>query len=741
MTQNLARKYRPVTLSDTVGQKHVKAVIAQMISRQSLPPTMVFCGSRGTGKAQPLSAKVLTPSGWRMMGELQPGDAVLSPDGSESKIQEVFPQPAPEPTYIISLSDGSSTRASAGHIWRVRDDGTNRRWHTFTTKELIERGLTFKSFGAQRSRYLLPTVDIDFGSDENPILDPYVLGAFVGDCGMSGGMPIYSCDEGDAQMISRILNSLPEGAFIDNTPGSACDYRITSRLRGKSKCNPVTNALRELGLWGKVSKDKFIPECVLRASRRVRIEFMRGLMDADGHAQNTGGCELSSMSERLVKDLAGLVRSLGGYASVTCRGIVTYSYKREKRQSAGPVWRIHLQFAEINPFWQPRKAKNWRPLSASKPGRAQRRIRSIELSGETEETKCILLDSDDHLYVTDDFIPTHNTSMGRITAAAINCRDGAGDACGTCPSCKDIQLGSSLFVLEVDAASNGRVDEVRRIQELCQYSAGDGWRAIILDEAHSLSKDASNALLKLLEEPPPQTIFILCTTEPDQILGTILSRAMTFEFRRLSTGDIVGRLRHIATEEDIDIREETLLEIANRAQGGMRDAVMMLDQSSRVGVSTVPELHELLGIRDYSTDLMEACAGGDLKSALDVVERSFLHSGDAGSLVTDLTKLCTRIIATKAGGETGIHDPAKSERATYLAKKLTTARLVACMKILWDLRDRTRHTDNDHRSTMEQATVLIADALTSLGAGESTPNLRESNRPASLEDMRAALGG
>src|SRR5690606_32975999 len=126
-----------------------------------------------------------------------------------------------------------------------------------------------------------------------------------------------------------------------------------------------------------------------------------------------------------------------------------------------------------------------------------------------------------------------------------------------------------------DAASNGGVEEVRKIKDLCSYAHEGEWRVILLDEAHSMSKEAYNALLKLMEEPPANTVIVLVTTEPEKILGTVRSRSMTFEFRRIKNSEIAIRLRHIATAEGIEADDSLLVDATNMAQGSLRDAVMV----------------------------------------------------------------------------------------------------------------------------------------------------------------------
>ena len=178
------------------------------------------------------------------------------------------------------------------------------------------------------------------------------------------------------------------------------------------------------------------------------------------------------------------------------------------------------------------------------------------------------------------------TTAARVLAMALNCpnRGDDGEPCGTCDSCERIWAGrTSLDVVEIDAASNRGVDDARDLRERAMYAPTDEHRfkVYIIDEAHMLTREAWNALLKILEEPPPRVIFVFATTEPQKIqqaAAPILSRCQRFDFRRIGVDDIVGRLRAILAEEGIEAGDDALLPIARRADGGMRDALSLLDQ-------------------------------------------------------------------------------------------------------------------------------------------------------------------
>lgn len=307
---------------------------------------------------------------------------------------------------------------------------------------------------------------------------------------------------------------------------------------------------------------------------------------------------------------------------------------------------------------------------------------------------------------------TGKTTCARIFAAALNCENPSeGDACGSCVQCVAVQQQTSTSVTEVDAASNGGVDEVRRIKDMVLYGHDAEWRVVILDEAHSMSSPAYHALLKLLEEPPAKTVFILVTTEPEKILGTVRSRSMPFEFRRIRTADVEERLRAISDREGIEAEESLFSEIARYAQGGLRDAVMLFDQVRLVGVTTGQGFREFFGVQDYSLPLMWAALRGDHAEGFRLVTENFSRTGDAAGMVADLSRLVSELLVIKSEGRPADYSEEALAERVEMAHAVSTDALVKVIEILWDLRARTRASENDQRSSMEMGFALIAHLL------------------------------
>lgn len=302
---------------------------------------------------------------------------------------------------------------------------------------------------------------------------------------------------------------------------------------------------------------------------------------------------------------------------------------------------------------------------------------------------------------------TGKTTSMRILAAALNC-EGAPVPCGHCVSCKSVFTASSMDLTEIDAASNGLVDDIRQLRQQALYSTGGTWHVIALDEAHSMSTAAFNALLKMIEEPPPHTVFVLLTTEPGRIPDTVVSRCMPFTFRRISVAGIVSRLQHICAAEKLPVEPALLPLIAERADGGMRDAIMLLDQLARADKLTVAEYTELIGETDYAPALLKAIATGDVAATFDGLDEQMTRTGDPGSVSTALAAVLKDLWVLHAGGD--LHHQGAALAARQQLADLLPAHLVfAAMRVLWELAIKVR--GGDPRANLNLAVAMLTEVF------------------------------
>ncbi|MCP4628832.1 MAG: DNA polymerase III subunit gamma/tau, partial [bacterium] len=259
-------------------------------------------------------------------------------------------------------------------------------------------------------------------------------------------------------------------------------------------------------------------------------------------------------------------------------------------------------------------ARKWRPLTFDDVVGQQHITDTLKRAIEKNRVA--------HAYVFSGTRGVGKTTTARILARALNCDTGpTTEPCGSCESCKAIINGSSFDVLEIDGASNSGVDDIRELRENISYtSMGGKYRIFIIDEVHMLSKSAFNALLKTLEEPPKNVIFIFATTEPQKIPETIHSRCQRYDFRRIASEQIVGQIEKICTHENITFEKSGIELIARRADGSMRDALSLLDQVCSFCQENITEkeVRSVLGIveTELYNDVLEAIAE---KSALPVL--------------------------------------------------------------------------------------------------------------------------
>jgi len=234
------------------------------------------------------------------------------------------------------------------------------------------------------------------------------------------------------------------------------------------------------------------------------------------------------------------------------------------------------------------------------------------------------------------------TTAARIFARAINCeKPEGGEACGKCPGCRSFEAQSTMDIIEIDAASNNGVDNIRDLRENTRFMpASSKYRVYIIDEVHMLSKQAFNALLKTLEEPPAHIVFIMATTEPHKLPVTVLSRCQRFDFKRLSAKDIVEQLVKICSQADIRVEDKALSYIARAATGGMRDAISLLDQCAALGKQPIDmrDVAAMLGAADSSLyfALAEAMLQGDLKRALAGLHHMMETGCDPARVAADM---------------------------------------------------------------------------------------------------------
>ena len=269
-------------------------------------------------------------------------------------------------------------------------------------------------------------------------------------------------------------------------------------------------------------------------------------------------------------------------------------------------------------------------------------------------TNAIKLNKITHAYLFTGPRGTGKTSVARILAKSLNCKEGPTlTPCEKCPSCIDIKNSNPMDVIEIDAASNRKVEDAQNILEKIQYIPVNGkYKIYIIDEVHMLTNHAFNALLKTLEEPPENVIFILATTEPQKVLETITSRCQRFDFRRITTDDIIAHLEKIAGLEKIKIDDEALFTIAKNAAGGMRDSLALLDQISVLDSAkkiTAEDINKLLGRLSFDSlnNLSEKIVQSKPQEAIELLEKIYNSGNEPTQILINLMEYFKNLLIVK----------------------------------------------------------------------------------------------
>ncbi len=357
----------------------------------------------GAGKAQPLDANVLTPTGWTTMGDLSVGSEVIGRNGHATKVTGIYPQ-GKQSVFKVTFSDGFSTECTDEHLWSVITPTRKFEGSDYRTTQLKDLGSLKDRQG--NSRHFIPIVEPVRFAPKLTHLDPYLLGLILGD-GCFRGSGGVSLSTADAEIVESVINTLPSDMEIKKRSGSKYDYNLVSNIQ---RFNPVVRSLKAYGLYGKKSENKHIPDEYKYNTVPVRFALLQGLMDTDGTATKSGA-SFSSSSKQLAYDVAEIVQSLGGIARV-----------QTKKTTHLLHYRVNVSLP-VNPFRLARKANSYIGKTKYLPHRS---IISIEQVVD-KECQCIKVEAPDSLYVTDSYIVTHNTMETSAAESLISSLQAAKD--------------------------------------------------------------------------------------------------------------------------------------------------------------------------------------------------------------------------------------------------------------------------------------------------------------------------
>lgn len=588
-------------------EEAVKGVLHQLRATRST----LLVQPTGCGKALRNDQRVLTRSGWRPIADLVEGEMVIGRDGRETTVVGVFPQ-GMRPMFEVSTNDGATVVCDADHLWSVRTkyDKQDGRWQTLSLRQIMEKGL--RANGGWR--WELPNIQpADLGDDSTLPIEPYLLGVLLGDGHFSTSAGIQLTTQ---RALAESL-SLPAGVHLHEIcpAGTAVTYRLSSAIgRG---ANPVKSALRAMGLLDVKSRGKWIPDQYFWTSASARLALLRGLMDTDGYAGSGGSATITLASERLAADVRQLVLSLGGRASIRERS-TSWLHKGIRRH--GRAWRVQIAMMDC-PFVF--KAGRYSRKGKYSPSRRITGIRQVEPAAAT----CIKVDATDQLFVTEDYIVTHNTyifsmiaamARGRVLVLAGR-RELLEQAIG---SLADFGVAASLEQAEEFAPRDGTGAVVASVQTMqgarLEQWPRDAFSLIIVDEAHHATAVSYRRILDHFESAKVLGV----TATPNRTDGVALGEVFESVAMEYSLADAIrdGWLVPIR-DMRIIVKELDLSSVKLKKNGDFQDQALS-EQLEREEV-----LHGML------TPLLELA--GDRPTL--VFCASVAHAEKMAAVLTDYT--------------------------------------------------------------------------------------------------------
>lgn len=596
---NLANTYRPSTWEDVVEQPVAVNILQNICKQDSLENrNFLFVGPAGTGKAQPLYSKILTPQGFIEMKDVVVGTHVYTHSGNLAEVSGVFPQGVRD-IYVIHLSDGSTIHVSDNHlncVIRVDETGESSDI-VISTQDLLEIFSTAES----NCEFYVDSVFIPYNSSSVVSYDPYIAGVVIGGAIFVGGKWLLNCHSAEifGTINSKLLNMFGCG-LEDSTYSELYEICPESELFENFISKFVETDCSDCSCDADFITHRFIPKELLFSDATTRLSVLRGILDAFSMQDFSDEyAKFSTFDSRLSADFASLVRSLGIVDNIQkC----TMSVFHEEEFS---MYEHTIKLSYFPNTWF--KSCNFTPSGSLD----SRRIVDIVYAGRCP-CQCIYVDHEDHTYISDNYIPTHNTTLARILANELN--SGCGEP------------------IEVDAASNNGIDNIREIiKQARQYPIGSKYKVFIIDEVHALSSASFQALLKILEEVPAKTVFALCTTNPEKIPETILSRVQTFQLTKISVKGITDRLRYVIETENqsgrgITFTEDALSYLAKLSGGCLRKALMLLDKllvySTDVNSYSIESALNIPNYQDYF-ELLNHYAKHSREGIVNVVDRVY----------------------------------------------------------------------------------------------------------------------
>lgn len=700
MAQSLAVRYRPETLEEVVSQKSVIKILNKQLQLDQLKHNYLFCGPSGTGKAQPLTSKVYTKDGYKLMGDVHAGDKILDGLGNETTVVDVFPQGVRD-IYKLYLSDSTFIEVADNHlnsIWRNNTDKHEIEKLTLTTIELVKL-LEDQKNGKYFARYplFIDVPKVKAHLDTILPIDPYLLGCLIGDGSLSNkNLAFTSADDFIINTLNKILLRdfnlrLKHVRQNDYSISSKDSYKYHIKYDGKDfySLMNLQSALKSDGYpsidlktllkvckgKAKVTLNKFpelatkikLIECNDRKTTWVNKNPLKVLISEMGLNVTSDKKFIpkeymyASYEDRLAL-LQGLLDTdgtigkpiksrfsgnmIGGDISFTSSSKLLIENVEYLCRSVGCVVSRYTSKQKFYTYRYKNKVER-RPCKQSytlrilKPSdidlfRLPRKLEKVCEHKFEPRRKILKVEFDRKDLCQCIYVESPEHTYITDNLTVTH------NTTTARAFAKLINEGVG-DPIEIDGASNNGVENVRAIIKNAQERSIEGkYKIFIIDEAHMITTAGWNAFLKCIEEPPAFTIFMFCTTDSQKIPATIINRVMKFQLTKIETNLIVDRLKYICKCENVSYTDEAIEFIAKVADGGMRDAIASMEQCIDYGELNIDNVLTVLGSYSYSMffNLVNYIIDGKDPEVLQTVEDVYNQGSDLKLFVEQFLNFC-----------------------------------------------------------------------------------------------------
>lgn len=544
----LTEKYRPQKYSELVGRSEVIEMIKAKTTKDGIPH-LLFEGPPGTGKALTMDSDIITKHGIVKMKDLTIDDMIAGSDGNFYSIGGIFPQGKKECVELL-FSDGTSVNCSLDHLWEVdRSNKSHKKTTICATTEEIIANISYKDHSNYSVNYIKSPINFP---KRDVTIHPYLLGVWLGDGCISGNVRLSNPE---VDIIDKISNLLSTDDIVSKIN---CESGYEYLIKRKQRSNDKSKLLQSLIEYGysnaTYSNYKFIPEDYLYSSIEDRIELLRGIADTDGTIER-GTLIITTTSEVMATQIRQLVYGLGGKATISKKQKY-YTYKGEKKEGL-PSYDIIIYFKDLIPVSSKKHLAKYKPMSGKYFRKYIVGYRNI---GKVD-CQCISVNSPDKLFLTNDYTPTHNTTLAHVVANEI------------------FGVNKSDLFFEFNASKDRGVEFIRtQIIDIAKRNPISGsYKIILMDEADNITPDAQACFRRIIEQYSTITRFIFCANYPYKLIEPILSRFVQVEFGEIDTKTVALQLKKIGVAEGYTLKDSEYIAMAKKARGDLRKALNLLE--------------------------------------------------------------------------------------------------------------------------------------------------------------------